>query len=129
MGYPIIAKPDIGVGAAHTYRLENDDDLAAFLADRPHVDYILEEELTGELLSFDGLVDRRGEIVFSSSLVYGVPVLDAVRGADMWYWIDREIAPDLADVGRGSSTPSTSAKGRSTSSSSADRTGPSRPSR
>jgi hypothetical protein len=99
VGYPIIAKPDVGVGAAHTYRLENDDDLAAFLADRPHVDHILEEELTGQLLSFDGLVDRRGAIVFSSSLVYGVPVLDAVRGADLWYWIDRQIAPDLADVG------------------------------
>jgi hypothetical protein len=99
VGYPIIAKPDVGVGAAHTYRLENDDDLAAFLADRPRVDHILEEELTGQLLSFDGLVDRRGHVVFSSSLVYGVPVLDAVRGADMCYWIDREIAPDLADTG------------------------------
>ncbi len=99
VGYPVIAKPDVGVGAARTYRIENDDDLAAFLAGRARVDYILEEELTGQLLSFDGLVDRGGRIVFSSSLVYGLPVLDAVRGADMWYWIDREIAPDLAEIG------------------------------
>jgi hypothetical protein len=99
VGYPIIAKPDVGVGAARTYRLEDDDDLAAFLADRAPVDYILEEALDGQLLTFDGLVDRRGELVFASSLVYGLPVLDAVRGADMWYWIDREIAPDLADAG------------------------------
>jgi hypothetical protein len=99
VGYPVIAKPDVGVGAARTYRLANDGDAAAFLADRPPVDYIVEEEVQGQLLSFDGLVDRQGEIVFSSSLVYGVPVLDAVRGADMSYWIDREIAPDLAEVG------------------------------
>jgi hypothetical protein len=99
VGYPIIAKPDVGVGAARTYRLEDDDDLSAYLADRPPIDYILEETLTGQLLSFDGLVDRRGAIVFSSSLVYSVPVLDAVRGADMSYWIDRRIAPDLADMG------------------------------
>lgn len=99
VGYPVIAKPDVGVGAAGTYRLANDEDAAAFLADRPRVDYIVEEEVVGELLSFDGLVDRRGELVFTSSLVYGVPVLDAVRGADMTYWIDREIAPDLAEVG------------------------------
>jgi hypothetical protein len=99
VGFPVIAKPDVGVGAARTYRLENDDDLTAFLAGRARMDYILEEELTGELLSFDGLVDRKGHIVFTSSLVYGLPVLDAVRGADMWYWIDREIAPDLAEVG------------------------------
>ena len=99
VGYPIIAKPDVGVGAARTYRIEDDDDLDAFLGDRPSIDYILEEELTGQLLSFDGLVDRSGRIVFSSSLVYGVPVLDAVRGADMFYWIDREVAPDLAELG------------------------------
>jgi hypothetical protein len=99
VGYPIIAKPDVGVGAARTYRIGNDDDLAAFLGDRAPIDYILEEELTGQLLSYDGLVDRAGRIVFDSSLVYGVPVLDSVRGADMFYWIDREIAPDLADLG------------------------------
>jgi hypothetical protein len=99
VGFPIIAKPDVGVGAARTYRIEDDGDLDAFLGDRPPIDYILEEELTGQLLSFDGLVDRAGRIVFSSSLVYGVPVLDAVRGADMFYWIDREIAPDLAELG------------------------------
>ena len=98
-GYPVIAKPDVGVGASRTYRIEDDDDLEAFLADRPPVDYLLEEALDGRLLSFDGLADRRGRIVFSSSLVYAIPVLDAVRGADMAYWIDREIAPDLAELG------------------------------
>ena len=99
VGYPIIAKPEVGVGAARTYRVENDDDLSAFLGDRAPIDYILEEELTGQLLSYDGLVDRAGRIVFDSSLVYGVPVLDSVRGADMFYWIDRHIAPDLAELG------------------------------
>lgn len=100
VGYPIIAKPDVGVGAARTYRIENDTDLDAFLGDRPSIDYILEEYLEGQLLSFDGLVDRSGEVVFASSLVYGLTVLDSVRGADMFYWIDREIAPDLDALGR-----------------------------
>jgi hypothetical protein len=100
VGYPIIAKPDVGVGAARTYRIENDVDLDAFLGDRPTIDYILEEYLEGTLLSYDGLVDRRGEIVFASSLVYGLTVLDSVRGGDMYYWIDREIAPDLDELGR-----------------------------
>ncbi len=98
-GYPVIAKPDVGVGAARTYRIADDDDAHAFLADKPNVDFILEEELTGTLLTFDGLVDRSGKLVFTSSLVYGITVLDAVRGGDLYYWIDREIAPDLARVG------------------------------
>ncbi len=100
VGFPIIAKPDVGVGAARTYRLEDATDLDAFLGDRPPIDYMLEEYLHGQLLSYDGLVDRSGEVVFASSLVYGLTVLDSVRGADMFYWIDREIAPDLDALGR-----------------------------
>jgi hypothetical protein len=100
VGFPIIAKPDIGVGAARTYRLENATDLEAFLGDRAPIDYYLEEFLDGTLLSYDGLVDRRGEVVFAVSLVYGLTVLDSVRGADMTYWIDRDIAPDLDALGR-----------------------------
>jgi hypothetical protein len=100
VGYPIIAKPDTGVGAARTYRIGDDADLAAFLADRPPVDYFLEEFLHGQLLSYDGLVDRDGNVVFAVSLVYGVDVLDAVHGADMHYWIDRTVAPDLDEAGR-----------------------------
>jgi hypothetical protein len=99
VGYPFVAKPDVGVGAARTYVIGNDADLDAFLGDRPPIDYILEEYLDGRLLSFDGLVDRRGEIVYASSLVYGVPVLESVRGTDMYFWIDRHIAPDLAEAG------------------------------
>jgi hypothetical protein len=100
VGYPFVAKPDVGVGAARTYVIGNDADLDAFLGDRPPIDYILEEYLDGRLLSFDGLVDRRGEIVYASSLVYGIPVLESVRGSDMYFWIDRHIAPDLAEAGR-----------------------------
>ena len=100
VGYPLIAKPDVGVGAARTYVIGNDSDLDAFLGDRPGLDYILEEYLEGELLSFDGLVDRDGTIVYSSSLVYGIPVLESVRGNDMFFWIERTIAPDLDDTGR-----------------------------
>ena len=100
VGYPFIAKPDVGVGAARTYVIGNEGDLDAFLGDRPPIDYILEEYLDGRLLSFDGLVDRRGEIVYASSLVYGIPVLESVRGTDMHFWIDRDIAPDLAEAGR-----------------------------
>jgi hypothetical protein len=100
VGYPIIAKPDVGVGAARTYRLDSDLDLEAYLGDRPAIDYILEEAISGTLLTYDGLVDRAGEVVFSSTLTYGVPVLDAVRGRDMFYWLGHEVPDDLEEVGR-----------------------------
>ena len=64
VGYPIIAKPDVGVGAARTYRIEHETDLEAFLGDRPTVDYILEEFVTGSIVTYDGLADRAGRVVF-----------------------------------------------------------------
>ena len=100
VGYPFIAKPDVGVGAARTYVIGNDADLDGFLGDRPGIDYILEAYLEGTLVSYDGLVDRAGELVYTSSLVYGIPVLESVRGKDMHFWIDRHIAPDLDAAGR-----------------------------
>jgi hypothetical protein len=100
VGFPIIAKPDVGVGAARTYRLENENDLEAYLGDKQRMDYIVEEAIAGTIVTYDGLVDREGEVVFSSTLTYGMPVLDAVRGGDMHYWIPRGVPDDLEEVGR-----------------------------
>jgi hypothetical protein len=100
VGYPVIAKPDVGVGAARTYQIDDESALAAYLTDFPLVDYIIEETLTGRLISYDGLVDRYGNVVFDSSLVYAITVLESVLGAEMTYWIDRDIADDLREAGR-----------------------------
>jgi ATP-grasp domain len=100
IGYPLIAKPDIGVGAASTYRIGDEAELEAFLASRPPEDFIFEECLSGEIVTFDGLVDRDGRVVMAVTMTYALPVLDVVAGADMTYWIAREIPPDLDAVGR-----------------------------
>ncbi len=100
VGYPVIAKPDVGVGAAKTYRIDDAATLAGYLSDHPTVDYILEEFLAGDLLSYDGLIDREGRVVFEASITYGISVLDAVSGGDMTYWLDRTIPDDLAAMGR-----------------------------
>jgi ATP-grasp domain len=100
VGFPVIAKPDVGVGAAKTYRIDDAAALAGYLSDHPTVDYILEEFLTGDLLSYDGLIDREGRVVFEASITYGMSVLDAVSGGDMTYWLDRSIPADLTAMGR-----------------------------
>ena len=100
VGYPVIAKPDIGVGAALTYRLRDGTDLEAYLAGKPPVDYIVEEAIEGRLQTYDGLVDRAGRVVFESTLTYGTSVLDVVQGGDMAYWIPRSIPDDLRALGR-----------------------------
>ncbi len=100
VGYPVIAKPDIGVGAAKTYRIDDEAALAGFLSDRPTIDYFLEEWCEGQLLSYDGLADRQGRVVFEASITYGISVLDALAGPDMSYWLERDIPGDLRELGQ-----------------------------
>jgi hypothetical protein len=101
VGLPVVAKPDVGVGAATTYKLETKDDVARYLADKPAVDYIVEEFVNGELITYDGLAGRSGEIVFDSTFSYSTGVMEAVNAQlDLFYWIKREIPSDVQEVGR-----------------------------
>lgn len=101
VGFPIVAKPDIGVGAAKTYKLESDDQLERYLLEKLPVDYIVEEYVPGEIMTYDGLVDREGAVVFDSTLVYSTGVMESVNEQrDLYYWIPREIPEDVQAVGR-----------------------------
>lgn len=100
VGYPIIAKPDIGVGAALTFRISNDDELTDFFSRKPFVDYLLEEFIVGDLHSFDGLTDQDGRIVFSTAHRYQPGILDVVNDdLDVAAWSLREIPSGLAAAG------------------------------
>jgi hypothetical protein len=101
VGYPVVAKPDVGVGAAETHKLQSDADVEWFLRSKLPVDYIIEEFVAGEILTYDGLADRQGEVVFDSSLTYSTGVMESVNEArDLYYWIPRQIPPDIEDMGR-----------------------------
>ena len=101
VGYPVVAKPDAGVGAARTYKLQTDGDLDRYLGDKLPVDYIVEECLSGTLLTYDGLVDRAGDVIFDASLTYSVGVMESVNERlDLYYWIPREVPDDGRAAGR-----------------------------
>lgn len=101
LSYPVIVKPDIGVGANDTYKVHNEAQLEEiFRLPKPSVPYIMEEFIDGDIVTFDGLTDRDGKIVFSSSLFNDKPVLDIVDNAtDMYYYIPRTIEADIQDYG------------------------------
>ncbi len=101
VGYPIIAKPDIGVGASLTYQINQDEELEGFFANHPPIDFIFEEFIRGQIITYDGLVDQDGEVVFDSTLMYSDGVMESVnQSMDLWYYIDREIPSDLQAAGR-----------------------------
>jgi hypothetical protein len=100
VGYPVVAKPDVGVGAARAYKLEDAVDLERYLRDKPAIDYIVEEFLSGDIVTYDGLTNSRGEVVFATSLNYSTGVLESVlEQRDLYYWIAREIPADLEEAG------------------------------
>jgi biotin carboxylase len=100
-GYPVVAKPDIGVGAMATWRIEDDAGLARFFATKPPVDYILEEFIRGRIVSFDGLTDRRGNLVFFTSHIYSQGIMETVNeDRDVFYHSARVVPADLEDAGR-----------------------------
>jgi hypothetical protein len=101
VGFPVVAKPDMGVGAAATYKLENEGDIERYLREKPDwVEYILEEYLTGQVVTFDGLVDANGEPIFLSSLRYSRGVMEVVNeDSDIYYYTVREIEPELRKAG------------------------------
>ena len=100
-GYPLVAKPDKGVGAAATFKIRDRAELERFFARRPPVDYVLEEFIRGRIFSFDGLADREGNLVFFTAHAYSQGIMETVNADDhISYYSLREIPPDLEDAGR-----------------------------
>jgi biotin carboxylase len=101
VGYPVVAKPDTGVGANATYKIADEAALARFFAEKPPVDYMMEEFVPGALYSFDGLVDQDGKIVFSTSHFFSRGIMEIVNeGLEIFYYSLRELPPGLADIGQ-----------------------------
>jgi hypothetical protein len=99
LGYPLILKPDEGVGAGGIYRVDNKNQLKSYLSQIKE-DYLVEEFIEGDVVSYDGLTDYNGEIVFENSLVYGDGVLEYVKGKDTFFYVSRHIPAELRAVGR-----------------------------
>ncbi len=100
-GYPLVAKPDKGVGAAATFKIHDPGELERFFARKPPADYVLEEFIRGRIFSFDGLADREGNLVFHTAHAYSQGIMETVNADDhISYYSLREIPPDLEDAGR-----------------------------
>lgn len=101
VGYPVIVKPDNGVGAAATYKLKNEEDVYNFYNNYPEVQYIMEEFINGTIVSYDGICDSNRDIIFETSHYFPDPVMDVVNDQlDMWYYSRKQIPEDLKDAGR-----------------------------
>ena len=102
VGYPVVVKPDNGVGAAATYKLRNDEDLAYFLETRPAgVPYIMEEFVNAQVNSYDAIIDGDGNPIFEAGNVTMNSVMDVVNNNDdSVFYIVKDLAEDIRAAGR-----------------------------
>ena len=100
VGYPVVVKPDNGVGAVETFKLRNNKELLEFFEEKMDVDFIMEEYIQGKIHTFDGLTDKDGNIVFYSSMSYKGGIMETVNeGLDMYYYIPKELPEDIVEAG------------------------------
>ena len=102
-GYPVIAKPDSGMGASGTFKFQSDDELKAWFQEHAH-DYkyfVLEEFITGLLVSYDAIYDSKGEPIFENNTVFPTPIMEIVHGnLETCYWTNQTVPAKLAAIGR-----------------------------
>jgi len=101
VGYPVVVKPDNGVGAASTYRISSDQDLQNFFATKDDVQYVMEEYVDGEVHTYDALINFQGEPVLETGNVTVGSLMDVMNNADdSVFYIVKDLPESMKDVGR-----------------------------
>ena len=99
-GYPVIVKPDIGVGANGARKINSEEELTAFYKDLPSVPYVMEEFLSGDICTYDAIIDAYYEPVFESTCTYP-SVLDTVQNdEDIQFYTTADVPQQLRELGR-----------------------------
>ena len=100
VGYPVVVKPDNGVGANNTYKLHSDDDLNFFMATKDDNVYIMEEFVNGYVQTYDGLVDSQGNMLFESGNITPHSLMDIVNNnGDSVYYLVKELPEKVRQAG------------------------------
>lgn len=100
VGYPVVVKPDNGVGANNTYKLRCDDDVRFFVQHMDRNVYIMEEFVNGYVQTYDAIVDSRGNPLFESGNVTPLSLMDIVNeGGDSEYYLVKDLPEAIRDAG------------------------------
>jgi len=101
VGYPIIVKPDNGVGAIATWKLKSDEEMREFFQDPPPVRYLMEEFVSGSVTTYDGVCNSKGEVLFAASHITRNSIMDMVNeGVPTYYYVDKEVPADVEAAGK-----------------------------
>lgn len=100
VGYPVVVKPDNGVGASNTWKLKNDEEFDFFYQTKPDTLFIMEEFVPGHIETFDGITNSRGEILFATGQVMMRTPMDMLHGSGENVSYTQNVqATDLNEIG------------------------------
>ena len=102
VGYPVVAKPDNGVGASHTFKITSDEEMKTFFEEKwPDTVYIMEEFIWGEVNSYDAIIDSHGKPMFETGNVSPVSIMDIVNEQQSsLFYILKKLPADTRKAGR-----------------------------
>lgn len=101
VGYPVVAKPDNGVGAMATYKIKNEDQLREFFQNPPADLYVMEEFVPGCVTTFDGVCDKNGDVLFGTSHISVNSIMDMVNEkVPTYYYVDKQVPDDVRSAGK-----------------------------
>ncbi|MBQ8995839.1 MAG: ATP-grasp domain-containing protein, partial [Oscillospiraceae bacterium] len=101
VGYPVIVKPDNGVGATRTYKLSSDEDLKGFFEIKGDTLYIMEEFIDATVNSYDAIVNSAGVPLFENGNVTVVDLMNVVNEeGNCCFYMRDELPEDLRTKGR-----------------------------
>ncbi|MEG2572441.1 MAG: carbamoylphosphate synthase large subunit [Erysipelotrichaceae bacterium] len=101
VGYPIILKPDVGVGAQATFKVKSDIGLKKLFNEEPLSSYIMEEFIEGIITSYDGIANSQREVLYDTSHIFPSSIMDIVNEqGHLAYYTQKEVPADVRDVGR-----------------------------
>jgi hypothetical protein len=101
VGYPVVVKPDNGVGANNTYKLSSDEDLKYFMQTKDEDIYIMEEFVNGYVQTYDAIVGAKGQVIFESGNITPYSLMDIVNnGGNSVYYLVKEIPEQIRSAGQ-----------------------------
>ncbi len=101
VGFPVVAKPDNGVGANDTHKIKNEDDLKHFFDTKLDVSYIMEEFIYGEVETYDAIINSKHKALFENGNVTIANLMETVSEKKNSCFYERSVLPeDLLDAGR-----------------------------
>ena len=101
VGYPVVAKPDNGVGASDTHKIKNEDDLKRFFEHKMDITYIMEEYIFGEVQTYDAIINSKGQTLFENGNVTVANLMETVsENKNSCFYLRSVLPDDILKAGR-----------------------------